>query len=236
MFADLNDTLIRSRYGNPDLAVARDLNEEFPGIFRHVVNEISDIASWEDRVMRSFKTLDTFGVSKDSYLSAAERVVEKIEVPEPVKKSFEKVSDILSGVFVPTGNSQDISDMIVEKKLKPLLPDYVEFRAFGTALHVDGLGYFTGKIKKIYGYHERIELVRGYKNGEASVGVADNYSHVNLGMVTEADFGILLSKNWGSCDREGNIIYVRPKHLHVAIDQFLRGSLVSCKWMARCRL
>jgi hypothetical protein len=232
IFADLNDTLIISQCRNPDLAVACKLDKEFPGIFRYVLEKISDIASWEDRITEAFKALNIFEVPRSKYLSAAENIVKRIEVPEAVKKSFDRVSDVLTGVYAITGNSQDISDLILEKKLKPLLPGHVELRGFGTELYVDELGYYTGKIKKIYGYCERVKLVRNLKNSEVSINIADNYSSVNQGMIREGDYGILLSKAWDECDRKGNVFYVRPNLLHVAIDQVLREMPVY-RWINR---
>ena len=218
IFADLNDTLTVSPYGNPDVAVVRDLNKEFPGIFRYAVDKLLVRGSWEDRVMEAFKSLSIFGVPEDRYYSAAERVVEKIEVPEPVKRTFEKVSNTVNGVIVFTACTQYISKSIVEEKLEPLLD--AEFIIFGTKLGVDKHGLFT-RIKRIYGYADRAKIAKELKNGEVSLNIADNHSNVNQGMIREGTYGALLS-NWNSCDREGNIFYARPKHLPVVVDQILK--------------
>ncbi len=102
----------------------------------------------------------------------------------------------------------------------------------GTVLY-DENGYYSGKIGKLYGYNERKEMVKKLKPGDVSVGVADNYTTVNQGMVREGNYGIFLSKNWNTIDRQGNIFYVRPKHLHVAIEQIINECLPTCKWIIK---
>ncbi len=112
IFSDLNETLVSSKYGNLDVAIVRELDKEFPGLFRAAMNELSEIASWEDRVSRAFKVLGTYKVPKEKYISAAQRLLEKIEVPEPVIKTLEKVSDVLNGLYIFTGSSQDVAEIV----------------------------------------------------------------------------------------------------------------------------
>ncbi|MGC8812393.1 MAG: hypothetical protein ACP5O8_02290 [Candidatus Aenigmatarchaeota archaeon] len=233
VFADLNETLINSNYGNLDVAIVRELDKEFPGIFRSAMEKLSEIASWESRVLEAFKVLGAYKVPREKYLSVAQNLVEKVEVPEPVVKSFEKASDVLSGVYTFTGSSQEVAEIIAEKKLKPLIPSYTELMVFGTILYHDENGLYSGKIGKLYGYNERKEMVKKLKVGDVAVGIADNYTTVNQGMVREGNYGIFLSKKWNSIDRQGNIFYVRPKHLHIAIDQILNESLPVCKWIIK---
>jgi hypothetical protein len=106
---------------------------------------------------------------------------------------------------------------------------------FGTVLQEDK-GIYTGRIGKLYGFNERKEMVEELKPGDVSVGIADNSTTVNQGMVRSGNYGIFLSKKWDQIDRQGNIFYVRPKHLHVAIEQILNESLPVCKWLIKCDL
>jgi len=235
IFTDLNETLVNCKYKNLDAAIAEELNKEFPGIFRDAMNELCEIASWEDKVMKAFKVLGKYKVPKEKYIRAAYNLVEEVEVPEPVIKSFEKVYDVITGLYIFTGSSQDVAELIVKEKIKPLIPSYAELMVFGTVLQEDK-GIYTGRIGKLYGFNERKEMVEELKPGDVSVGIADNSTTVNQGMVRSGNYGIFLSKKWDQIDRQGNIFFVRPKHLHVAIEQILNESLPVCKWLIKCDL
>ncbi|MEM5834919.1 MAG: hypothetical protein QXQ69_03670 [Candidatus Aenigmatarchaeota archaeon] len=237
IFTDLNDTLVNCKFGNLDLAIVKELDKYYPGIFRDAMNELLEIASWEDKVARAFKVLGKYRVSKEDYSCVAEQLVNgnSVKVFEPVIKSLEKVSDVLTGIYIFTGSSQEVADLLTEKKIKPLLPSYVELMVFATQL-CEEKGSYTGKLKTLYGFNERKEITRKLKVGDVSVGIGDNYSTVNQGMVREANYGIFLSKKWNTIDRKGNIFYVRPKHLYVAIEQILNESLPVCKWIIKCDL
>ncbi len=217
IFADLNDTFIKSPYGNPDVAAVHELDKEFPGVFRYAVNKLSGFGSWEDRVIRAFESLE--GIPEFRYYDALEKVTEKVQVPDPVKKTFDKISDTVNEVIVISGCSDYALKTIVEKKLKPLLD--ANFILFGTKLNVGKDGCFKKFVKRIYGYSERAKIAKELKNGEFSVNIGDNKSNINWGMVREGDYGILLA-DWNKCDRKGNIFYARQKILPVVIDQILK--------------
>ena len=242
IYSDLNDTLIVSPRGNSDLAIVHDIDKKYTGIFRYAVDQLSTVDSWETHVFRAFESLGKFKVSEKDYYSVAEKVSEKITVPESVKKTFEKVSDDITELITFTGSSKYISKLIVDKKLRPLIPEYVTIINLATELDVDENGIFTGKVKKIYGYNDRAEIVRKLRNNESSIGIADNHNNLNLGMIKESTFGIFLSEN-NSCDRQGNIFYARPHQLPIVVDHILREEstkktseeLKICKWIERCR-
>ncbi|MEM7825930.1 MAG: hypothetical protein QW412_03690, partial [Candidatus Aenigmatarchaeota archaeon] len=170
IFTDLNKTLINFKYGNVDVAIVRELDKEFPGIFRSVMEKLNEIASWETRVSEAFKVLGNYKVPKDKYISVAQSLVEKVEIPGPVVKSLEKTSDVLNGIYIFTGSSQEVAEIIVEKKIKPLIPSYTELIVFGTVLFEEN-GIYSGKIGKLYGYNERKEMVKKLRLGDISIGI-----------------------------------------------------------------
>jgi len=215
---DVMGTQIISAFDNLDLFAVRKINESHPGILRDVLNELTNVSSWEYRVAKAYEALIKHKVPEYAYISAAQKAVKNAIVPESVEKAFKMVKNTLEKVTFVSGCSTYTLNPVVESKLKPLTNAHI--KAFGSELGVSD-GRFNS-VNKIYGRIERIGLVReAVENDGITVAIGDNDSNVNLDMVREGDYGIYISR-WNSPDRKGKIFYARPDQLHVVFRQILK--------------